>query len=83
MFIGYDEKTKAYRLFNPITKKVIMSRHIQINEGSKWKWNNSKKESRSSKIYTPPIVRDHETSDKEDEPLQPRVPSLQDMLYIS
>jgi len=24
-FIGYNEKTKAYRLFNPITKKFIMN----------------------------------------------------------
>jgi len=34
MFIGYDEKTKAYRLFNPITKKVIMSRDVQVDEES-------------------------------------------------
>ena len=37
VFIGYDEKTKAYRLFNPITKKVIMSRDVQIDDKSEWK----------------------------------------------
>jgi len=60
VFIGYDEKTKAYRLFNPITKKVIMSRDVQVDEESKWKWNNLEKESRSLEIDTPPTVRDHE-----------------------
>jgi len=79
VFIGYDEKTKAYRLFNPITKKVIMSRDVQVDEESEWKWNNSEKESRSLEVDTPPAVRDHETSDEEDEPLQPRARSLQDI----
>ena len=79
VFIGYDEKTKAYRLFNPITKKVIMSRDVQVDEESEWKWNNSEKEPRSLEIDTPPTVRDNETSDEEDEPLQPRARSLQDI----
>ena len=30
-------------------------------------------------VDTPPVVRDHETSDEEDEPLQPRARSLQDI----
>jgi len=72
VFIDYNEKTKAYRLFNTITKKVIMSRDVQVDEESEWKRNNSEKESRSLEIDTPPTVRDHETFDEEDEPLQPR-----------
>jgi len=76
VFIRYDENTKAYRLFNPITKKVIMSRDVQVDEESEWKWNNSEKESRSLEIDTPPTVRDNETSDEEDEPLQRRARSL-------
>ena len=72
VFIGYNEKTKAYRLFNHITKKVIMSRDVQIDEESKWKWNKSEKESRSMEIDTTPAMSDHETSNEEDEPLQPR-----------
>ena len=76
VFIGYNEKTKAYRLFNPIIKKVIMSRDVQVDEESEWKWNNSEKESKSLEVDTPPAMRDHETSDGEDEPLQPRARSL-------
>ena len=28
IFIGYDEQSKAYKLFNPITIKVIISRDV-------------------------------------------------------
>jgi len=49
-----------------------MGRDVQIDEESKWKWKNSKKKSRSSKIHTPPVVKDRETFDEEDKPLQPR-----------
>jgi hypothetical protein len=38
MYIGYNERLKAYKLFNPIEKKVISSRDIYINEQSGWHW---------------------------------------------
>ena len=53
VFIGYDEKTKAYRLFNPIAKKVIMRLDVQVDEESEWYWNISEKDSRSLEIDTP------------------------------
>ena len=41
IFIGYDEKTKGYKLLDPISKMVIVSRDVQVNEASEWDWNNS------------------------------------------
>ena len=41
VFIGYDEKTKGYKLLDLISKKVMVSRDVQINEASEWDWNNS------------------------------------------
>ncbi|GJU58201.1 retrovirus-related pol polyprotein from transposon TNT 1-94 [Tanacetum coccineum] len=38
MFIGYDEKIKAYRLFDPIEKKVTVSRDVYVDEESAWDW---------------------------------------------
>jgi hypothetical protein len=32
VFIGYDKRSNAYKLYNPIEKKVISSRDIYINE---------------------------------------------------
>jgi hypothetical protein len=32
IFIGYSETSKAYRLYNPITKKLILSRDVKFLE---------------------------------------------------
>jgi hypothetical protein len=32
IFIGYSETSKAYRIYNPITKKLILSRDVQFLE---------------------------------------------------
>ena len=36
IFIGYDGKTKEYKLLDPINKIVIMSRDVRVNEASEW-----------------------------------------------
>jgi hypothetical protein len=36
IFIGYDEQSKAYSLFNPITKKFIVSRDVVFKEEETW-----------------------------------------------
>ena len=36
IFIGYDEKTKGYKLLDPISKMVIVSRIVRVNEASEW-----------------------------------------------
>jgi hypothetical protein len=42
-FIEYDERTKAFRLFDLIERKVIVSRDVHVNEESVWNWNNQNK----------------------------------------
>jgi hypothetical protein len=83
IFIGYDEKTKGYKIFDPISKKVIVSRDVRINEASKWDWNNSTEvnvEVEESSFAIPTsIPTELEESNNEDEPLQPRMRSLQDL----
>lgn len=36
IFVGYSEESKAYRLYNPTTKKVIISRDVQFVEDEAW-----------------------------------------------
>ena len=36
IFTGYSETSKAYRLYNPITKKLILSRDVQFLENQFW-----------------------------------------------
>jgi len=80
IFIGYDEKTKRYRLLDPISKKVMVSRDVRVDEVSKWDWNNSTVE--SSVIALTSIPTNFETTDDEDEPRQQKMKSLQ-YLYDS
>ncbi|PRQ23286.1 putative RNA-directed DNA polymerase [Rosa chinensis] len=38
IFIGYSTVTKGYKLYNPKTKKVIVSRDVTFDEQSAWDW---------------------------------------------
>jgi hypothetical protein len=36
IFIGYNEKSKAYKLYDPIENKYVISRDIEVNEEARW-----------------------------------------------
>lgn len=38
VFIGCCPESKAYKLYNPITCKVIVDRDVVFHEGSQWNW---------------------------------------------
>jgi len=38
VLIGYSEQSKAYRLMEPVSQKLIISRDVIINEMRKWNW---------------------------------------------
>ncbi|KAJ3707124.1 hypothetical protein LUZ61_010829 [Rhynchospora tenuis] len=42
IFIGYDERSKAYKLIDPATNKIHISRDVQVNEEGVWCWNSMK-----------------------------------------
>jgi hypothetical protein len=50
IFIGYDEQSKEYTLFNPITKKFIVSRDIVFKEEESWDGNIDKTITRTTTI---------------------------------
>ncbi|KAJ9542648.1 hypothetical protein OSB04_029154 [Centaurea solstitialis] len=39
IFVGYSSQSKAYRLYNPMSGKVIISRDVKFNEQETWIWN--------------------------------------------
>ena len=39
IFVGYSEQSKAYKLYNPITKRTIISRDVKFLEDAEWIWN--------------------------------------------
>lgn len=38
VFIGYCTQTKGYKMYNPVTGKVIVSRNVEFDENSTWNW---------------------------------------------
>ncbi|KAE8679315.1 hypothetical protein F3Y22_tig00111402pilonHSYRG01195 [Hibiscus syriacus] len=43
IFIGYDKISKAYRLYNPLTKKIIILRDVEFDEADYWRWSKEEK----------------------------------------
>jgi hypothetical protein len=39
ILLGYGENSHGYKLHNPMTKKVIMSRDVKFDEEQGWSWN--------------------------------------------
>jgi len=39
VFIGVSETSKAYKLFNPSTKKIVTSKDVVFDEENTWDWN--------------------------------------------
>ncbi|GKB35149.1 retrovirus-related pol polyprotein from transposon TNT 1-94 [Tanacetum coccineum] len=38
VFIGYDKHSKGYKIYNPVTRKVVASRDIKFKEEGSWDW---------------------------------------------
>jgi hypothetical protein len=60
IFIGYSEISKAYRLYNPITKKLILSRDVKFLENQFW--NDSKNQQMDSQNPLLPSSENAENS---------------------
>lgn len=54
VLLGYEEGSKAYRLYDPIRKKVMISRDVVFEEDKSWPWQSEKKEEEmeNSDIFT-------------------------------
>ena len=48
VLLGLSSESKAYKLYNPITKRIVVSRDVVFDENASWEWNNSETESRQN-----------------------------------
>ena len=59
VFVGYDDKSKAYRLYNPKDKRIEISRDVQFDENSSWDWNEGKETQRAEpEVVLTPVIGD-------------------------
>lgn len=61
--LGTEPGSKAYRLVDPATKRIIVSRDVIFDETKAWKWISSTKEDKEPSMFKLPL-NDH-TSDGE------------------
>ena len=43
VLLGVSDESKAYRLYNPLTKRICISRDVVFDENSSWDWENKDK----------------------------------------
>lgn len=48
VLLGVSEESKAYKLYNPISKKIIISRDVFFKETEFWPWNSPQEQHRES-----------------------------------
>jgi hypothetical protein len=41
VLLGLSEESKAYRLYDPIEKKILISRDVVFDEEKSWDWDQS------------------------------------------
>ncbi|KAM1689141.1 hypothetical protein EV2_037740 [Malus domestica] len=79
IFLGYGTCEKGYRLFNPKTNKIVISRDVIFDENSCWDWKSGNKKTMS--ISVPSDVdgsKENETEAVEDDAIFECTESLQE-----
>ena len=67
VFLGINEHLKAYKLFNPITKRIVISRDVVFKEDSTWNWTEQ-----SANQQQIPVLFDEKKAEVREQPdLQP------------
>ncbi|GJW07799.1 retrovirus-related pol polyprotein from transposon TNT 1-94 [Tanacetum coccineum] len=75
LFVGYDKQSKGYKLYNPVTKKVVMSRDVEFDEEGSWDWSIQEFE----RYDFLPMTNKEET----DESREPKTRSLQELYGVT
>ena len=71
IFIGYSSSSKAYKIYQPQTGKIIVSRDVFFNEDEKWNWEQTKETSMSKhKSSLPFKKREEQASEQWQEELE-------------
>lgn len=75
VLLGVSEESKAYRLYDPILKKVVISRDVVFEEDNKWNWDDSFAENIApdltwgddDELHTPNASEDENARSNDDE----------------
>ncbi|CAL9028826.1 unnamed protein product [Prunus brigantina] len=51
VFLGVSEVSKAYKLYNPVTKKIVVSRDVIFDEDTMWNWSENRSVQQQIPVY--------------------------------
>ncbi|GKD48884.1 retrovirus-related pol polyprotein from transposon TNT 1-94 [Tanacetum coccineum] len=71
VFVGYDKQSKGYMLYNPVTRKVVVSRDVDFDEEGSWDWSIEENE----RYDILPMTNEEKTGESGDEVQQPEIPT--------
>ena len=66
-FLGISEASKGYKLFNPLTKKIVTSRDVIFDEESTWNWNGQQPTQ---------VIFDNDAEEERQQLLQQQIPTV-------
>jgi len=76
IFVGYISSSKAYKVYQPQTGKIIVSRDVFFNEEEKWNWEQTKETTTSmQKSNLSSQTREEQASEQWQEELEDDLPT--------
>ena len=66
IFTGYNPESKAYRLYDPLNNKMILSRDVEFLENQSWYGPTDESSSTSSKVPVP-IMSEEDADEQQEE----------------
>lgn len=67
VLLGVSDESKAYRLFDPVSKKIIVSRDVVFEENEGWNWNMSSEEMVSDVLEWGDSEEERDATENEEE----------------
>ncbi|KAG6498897.1 hypothetical protein ZIOFF_038648 [Zingiber officinale] len=95
IILGYCENASGYKLYNPITQKLVVSRDVEFDAEQTWNWNNNnnddmkqisfeedykeKEDKQGEEVSSPQQVDTQSESDDSNSPIVKKMKSIQDI----
>lgn len=70
IFVGISGKSKGYRLYNPLTNKIVECRDVIFSEEEVWRWSDKESKGDQSGLFEPDIEHQYHGDQQQDPPAQ-------------